>query len=45
MNNIDYTQAYITLSDGSEWQVLGEDGSMDPVATQEAIEAYLTSLK
>lgn len=39
--NIDETQAFITLADGTRWQVLGEDGAMDAEATQAAIIAYL----
>lgn len=38
---IDETQAFITLADGSRWQVLGDDGAMDMVATAAAIDAYL----
>lgn len=38
---IDETKAFITLADGTRWQVLGEDGTTDLVATEAAIEAYL----
>lgn len=41
MHEIDETQAYITLADGSRWQVLDDEGYMDPLATQAAIDAYL----
>ena len=41
MQEIDEAQAFITLADGSRWQVLDETGVMDPVATQAAIDAYL----
>ena len=41
MENIDETQAFTTLADGTRWQVLGEDGTTDMVATEAAIEAYL----
>lgn len=40
---IDETQAFITLADGSRWQVLGADGELDPVATAAAIDAYLVN--
>lgn len=43
MNDIDYTKAFITLADETYWQVLGEDGEMDPVATQAVIDAYLAA--
>lgn len=41
MENIDETKAFVTLADGTRWQVLGEDGEMDEAATQSAIFAYL----
>lgn len=41
MENIDETKAFITLGDGTRWQVLGADGELDGEATQAAIEAYL----
>ena len=41
MSNIDYTKAFITLADGTEWQVLDADGALDQPATQAAITAYL----
>ena len=41
MENIDETKAFVTLADGTSWQVLGEDGEMDEAATQAAIMAYL----
>ncbi len=43
MQEIDETQAYITLADGSRWQVLDDEGNMDPLATQAAIAAYIAS--
>lgn len=43
MSNIDYTKAFIALADGTEWQVLDADGEMDPVATQNAIDAYMAA--
>lgn len=43
MQEIDETQAYITLADGSCWQVLDDEGYMDPLATQAAIDAYLVT--
>lgn len=43
MQEIDETKAFITLEDGSRWQVLGEDGEMDAEATQSAIAAHLAN--
>lgn len=43
MENIDETKAFISLADGSRWQVLGEDGEMDVEATQSAIAAHLAN--
>ena len=45
MNNIDYSKAYITLSDKEEFQVLDKDGEFDGPATQKLIEEYLASSK
>lgn len=43
MENIDETKAFVTLADGTRWQVLGEDGEMDSEATQSAIAAHLAN--
>lgn len=43
MENIDETKAFVTLADGTRWQVLGEDGEMDAEATQSAIAAHLAN--
>lgn len=42
MHEIDETQAFITLEDGSRWHVLNEQGEMDASQTEAAIMAYLS---
>lgn len=41
---IDQTKGYVTLADGTVWQVLAAGGDFDDAATAAAIAAYLESL-
>ena len=41
MDDIDHTKAFVTLPDGTEWQVLDEAGEYDDAATALAIAEYL----
>lgn len=41
---IDQAKGYVTLADGTVWQVLDASGEFDDAATAAAITAYLESL-
>lgn len=43
--NLNPSKAHITLPDGSVFQVLGEDGEFDEVATDLLVREYLSSKK